>query len=130
MTAKIFDINQLVLNAEQMRAMEAPRKRKGSKAAAKNIPEPYARVTAHWQIAADKADAAQVAVALRCIQGMEKARGNHGAFKVPNSRMAEWGVTKWRKMRGLRRLAEAGLILLDETRKNPRVAIVEIGADQ
>jgi hypothetical protein len=41
--------------------------------------------------------------------------------------MPEWGIDKWRKMRGLRRLAKAGLILLDATdRRNPKVTIIEV----
>jgi hypothetical protein len=96
-----------------------PRKKKEPK-------EPYAHVTARWQIAADRVDAAQVGVALRYIQSMEQARGNYGAFPVPNSRMEEWGVDKWRKMRALRRLAAAGLVLLDATdHHNPKVTILE-----
>jgi hypothetical protein len=131
MTAKIleFDIDKLTLSAEQVDALHkvAAEKKKPRRGKPTTKADPYTYVTARWQIAADKVGAGQVAIALRYIQGLGKSRGRDGAFKVSNARMEEWGVTKWRKMRGLRRLAKAGLILLDETNlHNPVVTILEV----
>lgn len=132
MTAKIleFDIDKLTLSQEQVDYLHkaaAERKKNPRRSKPTTKTDIYAYVTARWQIAADKVGAAQVAIALRYIQGLSKARGRDGSFKVSNARMEEWGVSKWRKMRGLHRLAKAGLILLDETdHRNPVVTIVEL----
>jgi hypothetical protein len=120
-----FNLERFVVRPTETKAEAKPKKE--AKHQRRKAEEPYARVTARWQIAADKVNANLVAIALRYIQSMEQARGNHGAFRVSNARMAEWGVTKWRKMRALHRMARAGLVLLDETdQQNPWVAIVEV----
>jgi hypothetical protein len=78
-----------------------------------------------WIAAADEAGALMVGMCLWYLRGLNKAE----TFKVSNAALAPWGVNRERKARGLRKLAEAGLITL-ETRPNasPMVTVLQYPA--
>jgi hypothetical protein len=75
-----------------------------------------------WIAAADKAGALMVGICLWYLSGLNKS----ATFKASNAALAPWGINRERKARGIRKLADAGLIeVVGRPNASPIVTILD-----